>query len=157
MWQPFFICACFITFDKTFNVKHKTKKFPKLPEYPGGKEAFRKYIKENLVYPKEALDKRIEGVVYLTADVDDNGKVYRVNVENGIGAGCDEEAIRLVKGAHYYAVKNKGIRVKTKKRFRIEFKLPPTQKVNYKLIATKSKNETKEASPSTTYSYSVKI
>ncbi len=138
-------------------MKNRTKKFPKLPEYPGGKEAFRKYIKENLVYPKEALEKRVEGVVYLTAHVDDNGNVYRVNVENGIGAGCDEEAVRLIKGVHYYAVKNKGIRVKTKKRFRIKFKLPPETKVNYQFTATKRKGDAKPAAPSTTYSYSVKI
>ena len=138
-------------------MKNRTKKFPKLPEYPGGKEAFRKYIKENLVYPQEALNKQVEGVVYLTADVDDNGKVFNVNVENGIGAGCDEEAVRLVKGVHYYAVKNKGIRVKTKKRFRIEFKLPPKKEVNYKVVPEKKENNSKKASPANVYTYSVKI
>ncbi len=119
-------------------MKNRSKKFIKLPEYDGGKEAFKKYIKANLVYPKEALDKRVEGTVYLSAVVNDNGDVLQVNIEQGVGAGCDEEAIRLIENIQFPKVKNRGVRVKTKKKFRINFKLQAQKKVNFNLVKTKT-------------------
>jgi len=105
-------------------MKHPEKKFLKRPEYPGGKEAFRQYVKSNLKYPEEALEKGIGGIVYLSARIDDNGEVSDVEVERGIGGGCDEEAVRLISSVHFGKVKNRGLRVTTRKKFRIEFRLP---------------------------------
>lgn len=101
----------------------KKKHFLKLPEYPGGKEEFRKYILENLKYPEEALKNRVEGIVHISAEINDNGEVSNAKIEKGIGFGCDEEALRLIYDAHFGEVKNRGLRVKTKKKFRIQFKL----------------------------------
>lgn len=137
-------------------MKNKSKIFLKLPEYPGGKEAFKKYIKENLLYPKEALEKRIQGIVFLKAEINDNGEVLNVSVEKGIGAGCDEEAIRLIQNIHYTSVKNRGKRVKTKKKFRIQFKLPLRKSVNFELVSKKNAESTKQPA-SKVYSYSIKL
>jgi TonB family protein len=111
-------------------MKHPEKKFLKRPEYPGGKEAFRQYVKEHLVYPEEAREKRIEGIVYLHAEIDDNGTVRDVEVEKGIGGGCDEEAVRLIRNVRFGKVKNRGVRLKTRQKFRIQFKLPVRQKTS---------------------------
>jgi TonB family protein len=122
-------------------MKNTTKKFLKRPEYPGGKAAFKEYVKKNLVYPDKAFEREIEGVVHLNARIDDNGHVSEVLVEKGIGYGCDEEAVRLIKGIQFGAVRNKGVRIKTKQRFRIEFKLPkikPTVQFHYKKSPEKS-------------------
>lgn len=134
--------------------KHK-KKFLKLPEYPGGKEAFKKYILKNLKYPKEALQKRIEGIVYLSAEIDDKGNVESARVENGIGGGCDNEAIRLLKNVQFTEVKNRGFRVKTKKKFRIEFKLPKQNKVIYNVTKEKKPEVKTKSKPG--YSYTINI
>jgi TonB family protein len=125
-------------------MKTNTKKFLKRPEYPGGKTAFKEYVKKNLVYPEEALEKGVEGVVHLSARIDDNGHVSEVAVEKGIGSGCDEEAQRLIKNVQFGTVKNKGVRVKTRQRFRIEFKLPnakPTFQFHYKKSTEKSQSD----------------
>jgi len=114
-----------ICFFEEKRMKHREKKFLKRPEYPGGKEAFRQYVKSNLKYPEEALAKGIGGIVYLSARIDDNGEVSDVEVEKGIGGGCDEEAVRLISSVHFGKVKNRGLRVSTRKKFRIEFRLPP--------------------------------
>ncbi|MBK8674279.1 MAG: hypothetical protein IPN93_15270 [Bacteroidetes bacterium] len=45
------------------------------PQYPGGKLALQKFIQENLIYPKLALEKEIEGTVYISYRVDFDGKV----------------------------------------------------------------------------------
>ena len=95
---------------------------------------FAKFISENLVYPADALKNKIEGTVFLLVEIDDNGNVLRVKVENGVGHGCDEEAVRLVKQVKYSKVKNRGVRLKAWKRLRINFKLPkqetPQQQAN---------------------------
>ncbi len=104
------------------------KKFLKYPEYPGGKAEFKQYILDNLQYPENALKNHIEGTVHLSAEVDDNGQVIGVTVDKGVGYGCDEEAVRLVGEMHFGGVTNRGIRLKTRKRFRIRFSLKDSGK-----------------------------
>ena len=136
-------------------MKKTKKKFLKLPEYPGGKEAFRNYIKSNLVYPEEAKRNRIEGTVHLNAEIDDNGIVLDVAIEKSLGYGCDEEALRLIKAVQFGKVKNRGLRVKTHRRFRIEFRLPPQNKVSYNLVKNPKKNSKDDNTDS--YSYTIKL
>jgi protein TonB len=126
----------------------REKKFLTLPEYPGGKEAFRKFIKENLRYPAEALEKRIEGEVHISYWVEGNGRVSEAEVTHGIGYGCDEEALRLVKMLKYGNVKNRGMRVKSSMRTRISFKLPPQPQIQYQYSRTEKKQEQKVSAPS---------
>ncbi len=138
-------------------MKKTEKKFLKLPEYPGGKEAFKKYIKDNLKYPKEAMEQKIEGIVHLVAEINDNGEIEQVWIENGLGYGCDEEAVRLLKSIQFGGVKNRGVRLKTKKRFRIEFKLPAQRNIQY---VYKSKNDNmnkKDQTAQKKISYSIRL
>ena len=137
-------------------MKKPTKKFLKVPEYPGGREAFKKYIKENLVYPKEALEKQVQGIVYLNAEINDNGEILNILVEKGVGAGCDEEAVRLIKNIRYTSVRNRGKRVKTKKKIRIQFKLPPRKTINFEVVSKQNTEHPKQMSPKV-YSYSIKL
>ena len=67
------------------------------PEFPGGVEALYKYIAENIQYPEQAEADGIEGRVIIRFVVMDNGDVVNVEVARGIGGGCDEEAVRVVK------------------------------------------------------------
>lgn len=135
-------------------MKHPERQFLRLPEYPGGKEALKKYIRENLVYPEEALKRKIQGMVHLIAEIDDNGDVTRVEVQKGIGAGCDEEAVRLIGNIRFGGVKNRGIRVKSTRKFRVEFKLPPEKGIRYEVV----NKLVKEDVPSPVkYSYTVQI
>ncbi|MDD4756608.1 MAG: energy transducer TonB [Prolixibacteraceae bacterium] len=134
----------------------KNKIFLNLPEYPGGKLAFKKYLKENLVYPEEAKRNNVHGIVQLIAEIDDNGYVKNVIVEKGIGAGCDEEAVRLIKNVRFGGVKNRGIRLKTRKKFKIEFKLPAERRIKYSLKA-KAKPENDNKPPNTSFNYTIDL
>ena len=69
----------------------------KMPEFPGGISALFEYLGKNLKYPAMAKDAKIQGKVYVTFVVDKDGSVANVRVLRGIGGGCDEEAIRVVK------------------------------------------------------------
>lgn len=136
-------------------MKKRRNKFINLPEILGGREALKKYFEANLIYPEEAREKRIEGIVELNAEIDDNGKVIQVEIIKGLTGGCNEEAERLIRNVQFGAVKNKGLRVKTKKRFKIKFQLPPETKINYTVVCKKEDS----SSPDTTrkYNYTVNI
>jgi protein TonB len=67
-----------------------------MPQYPGGDKALQKFIEKNLQYPSNAMENGVEGTVYISFVVEDNGSITSAKVIRGIGSGCDEEALRLV-------------------------------------------------------------
>ncbi len=102
----------------------KKIKFLNKSVYPGGNSALNNFIKKNLQYPNKAIKNNIEGKVYLKFKINPNGRVYDVVLLKGIGNGCDEEAIRLVKSLIYTTPKNHKLKVTTYKKLNITFKLP---------------------------------
>lgn len=68
-----------------------------MPEYIGGKEAMYSYLQSNIKYPEAAKKAETEGTVYLSFVVEKDGKITSVEVLRGVGDGCDEEAVRVVK------------------------------------------------------------
>jgi protein TonB len=90
-----------------------------MPEFPGGEAALYKYLAENIKYPQMAKESGIQGRVFVTFVVERNGSVTDVRVLRGIGGGCDEEAIRVVKGMPTWAPgKQRG------KPVRVQYNLP---------------------------------
>lgn len=67
------------------------------PRYPGGEDARLLYLKRNTRYPEEAMKAGIQGVVVVLFVVERDGSLSNISIERGIGGGCDEEAIRVVK------------------------------------------------------------
>ncbi|MCK7535289.1 MAG: energy transducer TonB [Marinilabiliales bacterium] len=67
------------------------------PAFPGGDGARMKFLQENIKYPQMARESGIQGTVYVTFVVERNGSVTDVKILRGIGGGCDEEAVRVVK------------------------------------------------------------
>lgn len=54
------------------------------------------FILENLKYPKAAKAAGLEGKVVVKFTIDADGAVKEAEVVQGIGGGCDEEALRVV-------------------------------------------------------------
>ena len=142
--------------------KHK-KKFIKFPTLGGGREILIRMLKDNLVYPPEAQENKIEGNVLIEYQVNNLGEVIDARVVHGIGFGCDEEALRLVKLIKYQEVKNRGLKVTTKNRIKIPFHLKEQTGqagITVTYLAGKGKSEMPEASVSfkkKTYTYSIRI
>lgn len=67
--------------------------------FPGGAKAWGKFLNDNLEYPRMAKRSNIQGKVYLNFVVDKEGNVSDIEVVKGIGGGCDDEAIRVLKMA----------------------------------------------------------
>ncbi len=87
--------------------------------FPGGVDARMKYLRENITYPKLAKESGIQGTVYLKFVVEKNGSITNVKVLRGIGGGCDEEAMRVVKNMpKWNPAKQRG------KPVRVQFNMP---------------------------------
>lgn len=69
------------------------------PTPQGGMEAFYTYIAENIRYPAQARRLNVEGMVFVRFVVEKDGSITDINVVKGIGAGCDEEAVRVLRSA----------------------------------------------------------
>jgi protein TonB len=70
-----------------------------LPEFQGGMAGWGKYLQKNLKYPPMARENNITGRVIMSFVVEKNGQLTDVKVVRGIGGGCDEEAMRVLKNA----------------------------------------------------------
>lgn len=68
------------------------------PEFPGGLSAMYKYLYEKIKYPESAKQVGIQGPVHISFIVWNDGSIRDVRVLRGIGGGCDEEALRVIKG-----------------------------------------------------------
>ncbi len=69
-----------------------------MPEFPGGVGELYKYLGSSIKYPPLAKESGIQGRVFVNFVVEPNGSISNVKVLRGIGGGCDEEAMRVVKG-----------------------------------------------------------
>jgi len=69
-----------------------------MPIPPGGMEGLISYFVENLKYPEAAKEGNVQGMVMVSFLIDKEGKVSDAEILRGIGSGCDEEALRIVRG-----------------------------------------------------------
>lgn len=91
----------------------------------GGRVAYKKYLEKNIRYPELALQNEIEGKVTIQFTVEPSGKLTDFKVLKGIGYGCEEEVIRLIKaGPKWTATKRADEVVKDRVKVRLRFRLP---------------------------------
>ena len=66
-------------------------------EFPGGPGAWGRFLSKTLKYPSAAQRANVGGRVFVSFVVNTDGTVQDVQVLKGVGFGCDEEAIRVIK------------------------------------------------------------
>ncbi len=90
----------------------------------GGMQAFYKYVGEKIKYPAQARRMGIEGRVFVEFVINKDGSLSDVKAIKGIGAGCDEEAVRIVQSSpSWNPGKQRGKAVKQRYTLPIIFKL----------------------------------
>ncbi|MBN4071287.1 TonB family protein [Crocinitomix catalasitica] len=67
------------------------------PEYPGGESAMMQFIQNNVTYPGKAVEKGIQGIVYIQFVVDTTGALDLIKIVRGIHPLLDNESLRVVK------------------------------------------------------------
>lgn len=79
--------------DEIFTIVEESASFP------GGLSAWAKFLKKELKYPRQAQRMGIEGRVFIQFIVEKDGSLTDIQVVKGIGAGCDEEAERVLRNS----------------------------------------------------------
>ena len=99
--------------DSSFIIYSKADKSPEY--YKNGDEGLADFILSEIEYPKLAIEKSIEGIVTTEFIIETNGYVSNLIIKNGIGAGCSEEALRIIKQTKWQpaVINNKLVRYKT--------------------------------------------
>ena len=90
-----------------------------------GNRAFRQYLEQNVRYPEQAQRDKVQGRVTVEFTIEVNGALTEFNLIRGIGAGCDEELVRLIReGPRWIPTHKNGTPVRDKARVRLKFDLP---------------------------------
>jgi len=77
--------------DKPFHVVEVSAK----PQ--GGMEGFYKFLAKKIKFPRQARRMGVSGKVYVSFIIERDGSLTDLKVVKGIGAGCDEEVLRVLK------------------------------------------------------------
>lgn len=67
------------------------------PEPLNGFREFYEFVGKNLKYPKKARQMGVEGKVFVQFVIDEFGNLTDIEVVKGIGMGCDQETLRVMK------------------------------------------------------------
>lgn len=95
-----------------------------MPEFPGGLDALMNFIRTRIQYPPMAIESGIKGKVICSFIVNTDGSISDAKVLRGIGGGCDEEAIRVIKSMpNFKPGKQNGHPVRVKYNLPLSFNL----------------------------------
>ena len=98
--------------------------FPEqFPEPINGMNGFYKLLSDNMKYPRAAIRQGVEGKVFVEFVIDKKGQPAQMKVTKGIGAGCDEEAIRVIGLSRWRPGKQRGVPVLVRMTIPVTFKL----------------------------------
>lgn len=101
-------------------------KIESMPEFPGGTDAFLKYVADHVKYPSRETRLGISGRVFIRFIIDEEGNLTDIEVIKGVSEGLDAEAVRVLENAPKWTPgKQRGRPVK----FRMV--LPITFSLNY--------------------------
>ena len=94
-----------------------------MPEPVGGYAGFYESLRKLMKYPQIAQQRDIEGKVFVEFIVNEQGEISNLKLLKGIGGGCDEEAVRVLKLIKWKPGKQRGKPVKVRMVLPINFKL----------------------------------
>ncbi|MCB2221531.1 MAG: energy transducer TonB [Bacteroidetes bacterium] len=92
-----------------------------MPQFPGGTDALMNYLSNHIQYPADAARMNIQGTVLISFIVEKDGNIASAKVIRGIGGGCDEEALRVIRSMPQWQPA-----LKDNKPIRVLFNLPIT-------------------------------
>lgn len=95
-----------------------------MPEFPDGQLALRKFIAQSIKYPVQALEKGIQGKVFVNFVVEKDGSVGAIKIARGVDPSLDAEAMRVVGSLpKWIPGKQKGVTVRVSYTIPINFVL----------------------------------
>jgi TonB family protein len=67
-----------------------------MPEFPGGDLALKKFISRAIKYPESAVERSIQGRVFVKYTVNKDGHVSDAKIARGVDPSLDKEALRVI-------------------------------------------------------------
>lgn len=116
------MAVCFTSTDLQAQKKSNDPVFTKVQhqaKFPGGLTGFVEYLSRNLHYPARAVAAHTHGNVFVRFVVEKDGSLSDIKILRGIGHGCDEEAVRVLKASPKWQPGKQN-----KKSVRTQFTLP---------------------------------
>jgi len=92
--------SCISIFDRNYfdqSNKEIPGKVDLAAEFPGGVGALEQFLRDNIQYPQLARDYKIQGTVSAIFIIKNDGRLSDIKIMRGIGAGCDEEFLRVIR------------------------------------------------------------
>lgn len=110
--------------DSTMTVySQKSVEDAATPYFDDPKMSIYKYIPKELKYPEQAFAREISGIVTLDFIIEQDGLPSNIVIRESVGGGCDNEAIRLIKGLRWIPAIKNGKIVRSNSSLAITFKL----------------------------------
>lgn len=110
--------------DQDYNDEQIYEKPDKIAQFPGGMDAYVRWMSANFQYPEKALRDNVEGRVLLSFIVDKKGFINNIKVLHSLSPECDKEAVRMVKAMpRWFAAEHQGRKVNCRYVMPVVFKL----------------------------------
>ncbi len=111
----------------------ETKQLDTLPRpiYPKEGMDFSEFMVRNMKYPAEAKKQGVAGTVELFFVIEPSGNITNLKVESGVGAGCSQEAMRLMKLLRWFPGTKAGKAVRTAIHLSITFNIDDSNDMRY--------------------------
>jgi TonB family protein len=111
------------------------------PGFPGGIDRFYKYLEANIKYPYNSAKNRLQGKVFISFVVENDGSLSHIKVLRGVSPDIDEEAIRVMSHSPNWrpGIQN-GRTVRVQYSLAINFKLPPPEVLKEQLMMDSLRN-----------------
>ena len=95
--------------------------------FPGGQTALTTWLSENLRYPQECIDKKVDGEVIVSFIVERDGSITGIHLEQAVDPRLDAEAKRVVGVMpNWVAAEMNGVKTRSRLWLPIRFTLPQT-------------------------------
>jgi len=101
------------------------------PQLPDNCSSLNTYIYKQMKYPPQAVELGIEGKVQISFIIETNGLPSNLTINQTVGGGCTEEAIRIIQGIKWQPAFKNGKAVRSRKSMFIEFRLSDIGNSNY--------------------------
>lgn len=100
------------------------EKVEQMPEFPGGQTELINFLMKSVKYPRESMEKGIQGKVFVSFVISKKGSVLNTKIERGVDPLLDAEALRVVNSMPKWKPgKEKGKKVAVQFTLPISFRL----------------------------------
>lgn len=112
--------------DSSYVIHTKADQSPEF--YKDAEEGLKEFLLSEMEFPRLAIEKSVAGTVIVEFVVETNGYVSGLHLKQALGAGCSEEALRLIKLTRWKPARKDGKLVRYRMSYPITFSLRSTTK-----------------------------